>query len=213
MAPDTSQRQGPGLPWRAIGFGALALVGVGVALVVTLAPSQPSRPVASPIQWDTQTFDTESDSARQALAETPQDKQQVDELVARLERSAAQGDTVAMTRLGVMHKYGVGILQNYQLAASWIQRSAEAGSADGMLEFGRLHRDGVGVERNPVLAYVWFNRAAADLNMRAVKERDAVMRTLAADELRRAQELSAADEQEFMADSVSPGERKARSNP
>jgi len=134
-------------------------------------------------------------------------------LAERLEASAGEGNTNAMTRLGVMYKLGIGILQNYELAASWIHRSAELGNADGMLELGRLYRDGVGVEADPVLAYVWFNRAAAAMNMRAVQEREQLLRGLTPEQLRDAQELSAIDSTELMADSSAPAELKVTARP
>lgn len=114
------------------------------------------------------------------------------EAVRWLQRAAEGGNTDAMIFLGRLSRTGVGILQDFAQASNWIHTAAVRGSSDGMLEMGRLYRDGVGVERDPVMAYVWFNRASAARNLDAVRERDAIARTLTPDELREAQKQSSA---------------------
>lgn len=95
-----------------------------------------------------------------------------------------------MLQLGKLYRSGVGILQNFDQSAKWIQTAAARGNAEGMLELGRLYRDGIGFEKNSVRAYVWFNRAAAMHNLDAVREREDIARTLAVDELKKAQNQS-----------------------
>ncbi len=107
-----------------------------------------------------------------------------------LQMSAENGSTEAMIFLGRLSRSGIGILQNFGQASKWIQTAAARGNPEGMLELGRLYRDGVGVEKDLVLAYVWFNRAAAARNLDAVREREAVARMLAPEELVQAQNRS-----------------------
>ncbi len=111
-----------------------------------------------------------------------------------LQMSAENGNTEAMIVLGRLSRSGVGLLQNYSQASKWIQTAADRGNPEGMLELGRLYRDGIGLDKDPVRAYVWFNRASAARNLDAVREREAVARTLTADELKEAQSRSAAQE-------------------
>lgn len=108
-----------------------------------------------------------------------------------LQMSAENGNTEAMIVLGRLSRSGVGLLQNFGEASKWIQTAARRGNPEGMLELGRLYRDGVGLDKDPVMAYVWFNRASAARNMDAVREREAVARTLTTEELKAAQAKSA----------------------
>lgn len=107
-----------------------------------------------------------------------------------LREAAENGNTEAMIVLGRMSRTGVGLLQNFGEASRWLQMAAERGNPEGMLELGRLYRDGVGVAKDPVKAYVWFNRASAERNLDAVREREAIARTLTGEELRTAQDQS-----------------------
>jgi len=214
MAPEPPKAKATSLKGRAVGMAAALVAGLALFLVFTFGPDGSEESVNLAEDWARDEYYPPSTvNTSDSLAGTPTDKRQLDELVVRLQDSAEKGDTAAMTRLGVMHKYGVGILQNYDLAAKWIQQSAYSADPDGMLELGRLYRDGVGVEKDPILAYVWFNRAAAGMNMRAVKERDAILRGLTSDQLKAAQELSTTDSSEIMADSISPEQLKATARP
>ena len=111
-----------------------------------------------------------------------------------LQRAAEQGHKRAMLRLGLLHRVGVGALQNYALAAKWIETAATLGEPQAMLELGRLYRDGIGVQKDMVRAYVWLNRAAAGHDPDAAREREEVARTLTAAELKEAQNQSVAVE-------------------
>ena len=123
---------------------------------------------------------------------SPVDAESNAALIGELQQSAESGDTGAMTRLGLMHLRGFGILQDFGLAAAWLRRAADAGNPDAMLELGRLYRDGVGFEQDMILAYVWFNRSAAALNTQAVLERQNLAHHMTPEQVKSAQELSAA---------------------
>lgn len=135
-------------------------------------------------------LDAQFRAARAVLLDTARDKQGTADAVARLRQSAERGHTGAMVLLGKLYRSGIGMPQNYDLAARWLGEAAQAGDPEGMVEYGRLHRSGIGVAQDAVQAYVWFNRAAALLNMDGVQERDSIAVKLGADELRRAQALS-----------------------
>jgi hypothetical protein len=107
-----------------------------------------------------------------------------------LQRSAENGNTEAMIVLGRLSRTGVGVLQNFGHASRWIETAAARGNPEGMLEMGRLYRDGVGVDKDLVLAYVWFNRASAARNLDAVREREAIARSLTSEQLKEAQQQS-----------------------
>jgi TPR repeat protein len=113
-----------------------------------------------------------------------------------LQMAAENGNTEAMIVLGRLSRTGVGVLQNFGQASKWIQTAASRGNPEGMLELGRLYRDGIGVEKDLVRAYVWFNRASAARNLDAVREREAIARTLTFEELREAQNQSSAVDSE-----------------
>jgi len=59
-----------------------------------------------------------------------------------------------------MHKYGVGVPQNYAEAARWYRRAAEQGHADAQLKLGHMYKDGVGVPQDRAEALRWYGRAA-----------------------------------------------------
>ena len=124
--------------------------------------------------------------------DSPIDAESNAALIRELRQSAESGDTEAMTRLGLMHKRGFGVLQDFGLAATWLRKAADAGNPDAMLELGRLYRDGVGFEQDMILAYVWFNRSAAALNTNAVLERHNLAQRMTPEQVKSAQELSAA---------------------
>ncbi|HRP24537.1 sel1 repeat family protein [Thauera sp.] len=145
---------------------------------------------------------------RAALLNTARGKEATLEALGWLKRASEGGHTGAMILLGKLYRSGVGITQNYELAARWIAAAAEAGDPEGMVEYGRLHRSGIGMTQDAVMAYVWFNRAAAALNMEGVHERDSVAIKLTPEELKRAQALSL-ELEEALAEGAQAGEKDA----
>jgi uncharacterized protein len=135
---------------------------------------------------------------RAALLDTSRGKEGTAEAISWLRRATAAGHTGAMIQLGRLYRSGVGIVQNYELAARWIREAAEQGDAEGMVELGRLYRAGIGVEHDLVQAYVWFNRAAAEMNLEGAHERENIALKLSPEQLKLAQELSASDDSEDM---------------
>lgn len=177
-------------------LSALLVLAIGAASVLMLdrappaaAPAEKAAAAEEP-SAPTDALDTQFRAARAALLDTARGREVSADAVNRLRQAAEGGHTGAMVLLGKLYRSGIGMPQNYALAARWLGDAANAGDPEGMVEFGRLHRSGIGVEQDAVQAYVWFNRAAALLNMEGVQERDSIAVKLDADELRRAQALS-----------------------
>jgi uncharacterized protein len=105
--------------------------------------------------------------------------------------AAMRGDAGAQTRLGLMYERGIGVPQNYALAAKWYHRAAEQGDVRAQYHLGVLFNKGFGVPTDFLLAYKWLNLAAsrAPSADRAyyVRIRDAVATKLSYAELEEAQ--------------------------
>ncbi|HRM70245.1 MAG TPA: tetratricopeptide repeat protein [Thauera phenylacetica] len=174
----------------------LLLLAIGVASVSMLGRDELPKPdgaaesAAVGELEPADALDAQFRAARAALLDTARGREVSTEAMGKLRQAAEGGHTGAMVLLGKLYRSGIGMPQNYALAARWLGEAANAGDPEGMVEFGRLHRSGIGVEQDAVQAYVWFNRAAALLNMEGVQERDSIAVKLGADELRRAQTLS-----------------------
>lgn len=195
IGPDDAA--GPGRKWPLVVgiLSLLSLLAIGIATVSMLDRDDPlpggePESAAADASLPTDALDAQFRAARAALLDTARGREVSSDAVNRLRQAAEGGHTGAMVLLGKLYRSGIGMPQNYALAARWLGDAANAGDPEGMVEFGRLHRSGIGVEQDAVQAYVWFNRAAALLNMEGVQERDSIAVKLGADELHRAQALS-----------------------
>ncbi|WP_341644148.1 sel1 repeat family protein [Thauera sp. SDU_THAU2] len=190
-------------------IGAAAVVAGAVGSIVLLWPdaeydeaaiSSPQAAIAvnSTIEEAARNGDVEAQFrlGRAALLDTSRGKEGAAEAVTWLRQAATGGHAGAMLQLGKLYRSGVGMPQNYEYAEKWIRSAAEAGDSDAMVELGRLYRSGLGVSVDQVQAYVWFNRAAAAMNMDGVYERDNIALKLSPDEMKSAQALSLADEED-----------------
>lgn len=92
--------------------------------------------------------------------------------VQSFQKAAAEGDTDAENRLGLMHEEGTGVQLNYTTAMKWYQKGAAQGNANAELGIGRLYENGDGVPKNNAEAMRWFQKAAQgnDSNARQVAE-------------------------------------------
>lgn len=173
------------------GMGALFYLGTDKLRDAEELPEQADRVIGHlPRVGEDDHLDTFYELALGPAEATSGDQATISEARDRVLEAAEQGDTKAMIYLGLMYRRGVGVLQNYTLAAHWIQKAADSGDHQGMLELGRLYRDGVGFDKDLVRAYYWFNRSAAAYNMEAVRERDLVSQLLVPEELKAAQDLA-----------------------
>lgn len=114
--------------------------------------------------------------------------------VALLQKAATNGHVGAMVHLGQILATGDEHPKDTKQAAKWMQLAAATGNAEGMFELGRYYRDGVGLPQNSVRAYVWLNRAAAAKHLSAMHERDDLVRTMSAEELREAHNLALSED-------------------
>jgi TPR repeat protein len=76
-------------------------------------------------------------------------------------RAAARGDVGAQTRLGYMYERGIGVAQDYELAAMWYNLAAEQGDPRAQHHLGLLFNKGFGVPIDFMTAYKWLNLAAS----------------------------------------------------
>jgi TPR repeat protein len=75
--------------------------------------------------------------------------------------AAQLGNARAQAMLGFMFERGLGVPQDYGVAADWYRRAAEQGYAAAQYSLGLLYDKGFGVPLNDVLAHKWLNLAAA----------------------------------------------------
>jgi TPR repeat protein len=85
-----------------------------------------------------------------------------------IQKRAALGRPVAMNRLGVAYREGLGVERNYAQAAKWFRDAAEVGYPPAMQNLATLYRDGKGVPRSDVEAIAWYRKAAAKGNPQAI---------------------------------------------
>ena len=114
--------------------------------------------------------------------------------VALLQKAATKGHVGAMIHLGQILASGDKYPKDTKQAAKWMQLAAATGNPEGMFELGRYYRDGVGLPQNHVRAYVWLNRAATAKHLSAIHERDDLIRTMSAEELREAHNLALSED-------------------
>ena len=72
-------------------------------------------------------------------------------------RAAGRGYPPAMSTLGYMYQYGVGVGQDWTLALQWNRRAAEKGDPAGQDNLGQMYENGnAALPRDLVQAYKWF---------------------------------------------------------
>eukprot|EP00241_Pyramimonas_parkeae_P006044 CAMPEP_0114225094 /NCGR_PEP_ID=MMETSP0058-20121206/469_1 /TAXON_ID=36894 /ORGANISM="Pyramimonas parkeae, CCMP726" /LENGTH=412 /DNA_ID=CAMNT_0001335637 /DNA_START=255 /DNA_END=1493 /DNA_ORIENTATION=+ len=74
------------------------------------------------------------------------------EAVAWYQRSAAQGNHLALNRLGSMYEIGRGVPENVQEALRCWRRAAAQGNPHAHVALGDMYREGLGVEDDPRIA-------------------------------------------------------------
>lgn len=106
---------------------------------------------------------------------------------------AALGDPEAQTYLGLMYYKGLGVPQNYMVAAAWYRCAGGQGFPTAAYFLGLLYDKGQGVPQDYLLAYTWLNIAVAGAGRERhywVNIRDAVSTKLSLVEKLKAQELA-----------------------
>ena len=107
--------------------------------------------------------------------------------VAAFEAEAEAGFAAARFTLGYMHQFGQGVARDDAEAARWYGLAADQGHAGAQYNLGVLYQDGRGVERDDVRAYVWLDLAASGGAAFAAASRDALARSMSADEIAEAE--------------------------
>jgi len=80
---------------------------------------------------------------------------------------ADQGDPDAMTNIGVLYYYGLGVSRSQQKAAEWYEKAAQLGFVQAQYDLANLYYDGSGVDRDRKQAARWYTAAAQGGHARA----------------------------------------------
>lgn len=106
---------------------------------------------------------------------------------------ASRGDPRAQTYLGYMFFNGVGVPQNYLIAAGWYRCASQHGVARAQFQLGLMYDKGQGVPQDYIIAYSLLNLAVAGAGPERenwVLIRDAVGSKLSLVERLKAQEMA-----------------------
>jgi TPR repeat protein len=80
---------------------------------------------------------------------------------------ADAGDPDAMTKLGVLYYYGLGVPRSLKKAAAWYEKAAQLGFVQAQFNLANLYYDGTGVDRDRKQAARWYTAAAQGGHARA----------------------------------------------
>ena len=111
--------------------------------------------------------------------------------ITEIRRQAEQGNARAQHNLGVMYDNGTGVPENDTEAVKWFRLATAQGHARAQHNLGLMYANGTGVPPDDVLAYAWLNLAAAQGNALASENKDKLQTRMTANQIARAQELSA----------------------
>ncbi|MCI0467446.1 MAG: sel1 repeat family protein [Beijerinckiaceae bacterium] len=107
---------------------------------------------------------------------------------------AAEGDANAQTYLGYMYDHGLGVPQNFMVAAGWYRCASQQGNPRAQYFLGLMYDKGRGVPQDYVVAYALLNLAVSGASEperhRWLLIRDAVASKLSLIERDRAQQLA-----------------------
>jgi len=117
------------------------------------------------------------------------------EQAAKLYRPLAEkGNAEAQYVLGMMYRAGRGVERDNKEARKWYQLAAEQGHPIAQFYLGWMYAHGKSVPQDYVKSYMWINIAIANTSGEARKEfivdRDSLAKSMTADQIAKAQELS-----------------------
>jgi uncharacterized protein len=98
-------------------------------------------------------------------------------------QAGERGDVDVQTTLGTMYHDGLGVGVDWRLALLWYGRAAFQGHKAGQFFFAGMHANGRGVPRDYAAAYYWASLSAAQGMGQAITLRDALERTLTAEQV------------------------------
>jgi len=87
--------------------------------------------------------------------------------LADLAAAAGNGDSTAQSRLGDIHRLGIGVQKDDVQAFEWYRKAATSGYAPAQTLLAALYDNGVGVSKDGDKAIAWYCEAAAQGNRRA----------------------------------------------
>ena len=102
---------------------------------------------------------------------------------------ARQDDPAAQVALAGMLRAGNGRAVDLTRAPHWYRRAADAGNAVAQMNLGEMYQQGWGIKRDPIKALIWYERAAVQGNDWAIARRDALAKTMTADQRETARSL------------------------
>ena len=82
-------------------------------------------------------------------------------------QQAKQNHPLAQTLLGSCHTYGLGVLKDLKVAASWYEQAAYLDYAQAQYYLGYCFLKELGVEQDEDKAFFWFQKAAGQNDARA----------------------------------------------
>jgi TPR repeat protein len=113
----------------------------------------------------------------------------IEKAAAWYKKAAASGIARAKARLGHIYLEGVGVLQNFAKARTYLSQAADDGDPGAQFDLARLWEHGWGGEKNLPTAYAWFEYAARQGFEPAVKARDRLLKSLNLDQIAEGQAL------------------------
>lgn len=78
-----------------------------------------------------------------------------------IQKAAKQGHEKAMHVLGTLYEEGIGVAEDFKLAAQWHETAAEKGLAEAQLSLALLYDQGKGVEQDASIAAEWAMKSAS----------------------------------------------------
>jgi TPR repeat protein len=78
-----------------------------------------------------------------------------------IQKAAKQGHEKAMHVLGTLYEEGIGVAEDFKLAAQWHEKAAEKGLAEAQLSLALLYDQGKGVEQDASIAAEWAMKSAS----------------------------------------------------
>jgi localization factor PodJL len=106
--------------------------------------------------------------------------------------AADQGNVRAMHNLAVLYATGVEGVSDPDTALRWFETAADYGMRDSQYNLGILYARGSGTDQDLVNSYKWFSIVAQTGDKDAEAKRAEIAKSLAPDQLKRAEGLVAA---------------------
>jgi TPR repeat protein len=109
-------------------------------------------------------------------------------VVAQHQRLKAEaGDPEAQYDWGERYYDGLGLPQDYGLAAEWFHYAAEQGHAQAQCNLGMMYFIGRGVPQDACEAYKWIQLSARQGNPKATRALQSIMKRMAPDQIAQGQ--------------------------